>query len=194
MKRKKKQNVKQTTYRLADNHSWTAPEGFKIVVLDRGAVIFNIPQDWTLTKLEPVEIYDKEPPDDNSRISVSFWRLPPGVDWSGLPLDGMLANATDPAHKDEKDQREILDYGEVEKVPRTDLEVVMKAQRWIDPQEHREAYSRMVVARGWNVQALITFDFWVDDLAKCAPVWDEIVRSLQLGQVIKDPTKGVTLH
>ena len=50
------------------------------------------------------------------------------------------------------------------------------------------------MARGWDVQALITFDFWVDDAPKLEGMWTEILRSLQLGRKIDDPTKGVILH
>ena len=192
MKGKHKKAIQKTTQRLAANHSWTAPKGYKIVAIERGAVIFNIPQDWTLTKLQPIEIYDKEPPDDNARIAVSFWRLPPGIDWTDLPLERLLNDAT--KEKDASDEREVLDDGPVKKLPRTDLELATKIQRFVDPQEKREAYTYMATARGWDVHILITFDFWLDDLARCAPVWDEVLRSLQLGQVIADPTKGVTRH
>ncbi|HLY28930.1 MAG TPA: hypothetical protein VKQ72_21465 [Aggregatilineales bacterium] len=192
MKGKPKQPIRKSTQRLATNHSWTAPKGYKVVAIERGAVIFNIPQDWTLTKLQPIEIYDKEPPADNARISVSFWRLPPGLDWTELPLEGLLNDATKDLGK--SDERQILDNGPVKTSPRTDLELATKIQRFVDPLEHREAYTYMATARGWDVHVLITFDFWLDDLAKCAPVWDEVLRSLQLGLVIDDPTKGIMRH
>jgi hypothetical protein len=48
--------------------------------------------------------------------------------------------------------------------------------------------------RSFDVQILMTFDFWVDWLGTCLPIWNEILRSTQLGRVIADPTKGVTLH
>src|SRR5258708_28088207 len=157
MKGKHKKAIQKTTQRLAANHSWTARKDCKIVAIERGAVIFNIPQDWTLTKLQPIEIYDKEPPDDNARITVSFWRLPPGIDWTDLPLERLLNDAT--KEKDASDEREVLDDGPVKKLPRTDLELATKIQRFVDPQEKREAYTYMATARGWHVHILITFDF-----------------------------------
>src|ERR1041384_8190989 len=92
MKFKKKKALPQPqTLRLKDNHTWKAPDGYKIVMLERGVVSFNIPVSWHVAQLEPTfELNDLPPPDDNSRISVSFWCLPKGVDWSGLPLIPML--------------------------------------------------------------------------------------------------------
>jgi hypothetical protein len=141
-----------------------------------------------LTKLEPVEIYDKAPPKDNARLSVSFWKLPTGVDWSELPLIPLLAKAL------EGGKHEILERGEIEVGKRDDLELVWTQHRFQDPIEDREAYSRIALARGWNVQVLITFDIWVDELKKRKPVWDEVLRSLQLGRYIADPTVGMTLQ
>jgi hypothetical protein len=189
-KRKHIQNMRMTTTtgRLADNHTWHAPDGYKIFVADRGAVSFNFPHTWLLKKFEPVEIHDGEPPDDNARISMSYWRLPPGVDWTGLPLAPMLEDGVDtPKH-------EILHKGRVITVAREDIELCWIEQLFMDPVEHRPAFSRNLVARGFNVQVLITFDYWQDHAPQMTPVWDEIVRSLQLGRVIKDPLKGATLH
>lgn len=184
-------NFKKTTLKLKDNHTWKAPKGYKIVVLDRGAVSFNIPEKWVLHKLEPVEIYDKMPPDDDCRLSVSFWRLPHGVDWSGLPLADMLDKATQP---DAGEDVHILQRGSVVKHKRDDLELFWVENRFLDKQEKREAFSRNAIARGWNVQVLITFDFWLSDAPKLRPIWNEILRSLQLGYSIEDPTKGLVLH
>jgi hypothetical protein len=189
MKYKKPKFVKKTM-RMKDNHTWKAPSGYKIVVLDRGAVSFNIPVDWVVAKLEPnFEMNDKEPPDDDARVSVSFWQTPPGIDWSGLPLISLLADATKETRKDD-----ILDQGEIIQSTRTDIEIMWRQQRFLDPVEKREAYSRIAVARGFDVQALITSDFWVDDQDRLIPIWAEILKSLQLGRIIEDPTKGVTLH
>jgi hypothetical protein len=110
------------------------------------------------------------------------------VDWTGLPLLPLLAQAL------EGSQHEVLERGEMITSSRTDLELVWTQHRFQDPVEPREAYSRFLVARGWGIHVLITCDFWVDDLARLGPIWDEIVRSLQLGRVIEDPTKGAVVH
>lgn len=176
------------TLRLKDNHTWKAPDGYKIVVIERGLVSFNVPQSWHVAKLEPFELNDKAPPNDDARLTTSFWRLPPGVDWSGLPLVPLLAKAT------EGSDLEILERSDIFPTPRTDLEMIWTEHRFMDPVEKREAYTRIMVARGWDVQVLITFDFWVIQAKKFRPVWDEVLRSLQLGRYVEDPTKGDILH
>ena len=72
----------------------------------------------------------------------------------------------------------------------------MKAAIWfIDPVEKpREAFTRVTLARGFDIHAIISFDYWVNQAAQFRPVWSEMVRSLQIGRVIADPTKGEMLH
>jgi hypothetical protein len=189
MKNKDKKLLEAYSLRLKDNHTWKAPPGYKIIVLDRGAVSLNVPEGWLLAQLEPLELHDQPPPNDNARLTLSFWRLPPGIDWSGLPLAQMLSDAVKGGSK-----HKILTHGELVKSPRTDLELVWTQYQFRDPKEKREAYSRVALARGWNVQVLVTFDFWVSDLEKFKPAWDEVLRSLQLGRHIDDPTKGAVIH
>ncbi len=190
---KKKQgqqkNWQQKNQRLKANHSWSAPKGYKIFVADRGAVSFNIPEAWFVAKFEPhLEIHDGQPPDDNARISVTFWHLPPGVDWNGLPLAELLEKSM------AQTSLEILASSGIISGSRSDLELVWMQHRFIDPVEPREAITRSLTARGWDVQVLITFDFWADREALSTSVWDELVRSLQLGRNIDDPLKGPVLH
>ncbi len=186
---KKKNRGHFQSMRLKDNHSWKAPKGYKIVVIDRGTVSFNVPDFWIVASVEPFELHDGEPPDDDARISVSFWRLRPDVDWSDLSLAPMLLHSTEGIHDDA-----IIERKPIQRTARQDIELIWTEYRFIDPQEKREAHSRMALARGFNVQALITFDFWADDLAKSKPVWEEILRSLQLGRHIEDPTRGEILQ
>lgn len=186
--KKKKQKWKQQTLRVKPNHTWRAPDGFKIVVIDRGAASFNVPTDWHLAKLDPLEMYDRPQPDDKARLMVTLMHTPPGIDWTELPLTDLLAQST----KDSSLQ--TLSRSEIIKAARTDLELAWTEHRFIDPEEHREAYSRIALARGWDAHVLITFDFWVDDTEKFQYVWDEAIRSLQMGRRIDDPLKGPTLH
>jgi hypothetical protein len=176
---------------LKENHSWKAPAGFKIVVLDRGAVSFNIPEKWFVAKMEPTfEMHNAAPPDDDARLSVTFFRTQPGIDWSGLPADALLQQSLQGVA-----DRETVGTSGITRVPRTDIEVVWAEQRFIDPVEKpREAFTRVTLARGFDIHAIISFDYWVNQAAQFRPVWNEMVRSLQIGRVIADPTKGETLH
>lgn len=177
--------------RLKENHSWKAPAGFKIVVLDRGAVSFNVPEKWFVAKMEPAfEMHNAKPPNDDARISVTFFRNQPGIDWTGLPVNTLLEHSLQGVA-----DRETISTTAATRIPREDIEVVWAEQRFIDPVEKpREAFTRVTLARGFNLHALISFDYWVDQAAQFRPVWAEMVRSLILGRVIADPTKGETLH
>ena len=190
---KKKQSPlpPQQTYRLKENHSWKAPAGFKVVVLDRGAVSFNIPEKWFVAKMEPTfEMHNAAPPDDDARLSVTFFRTQPGIDWTGLPVDALLLNSM----KD-IDDRDTLNTSAITRLPRTDIELVWAEQKFIDPVEKpRQAFTRVTLARGFDIHAILSFDYWVNQAGQFRPVWNEIIRSLQIGRVIADPLRGETLH
>lgn len=181
-------DVKQGSMTLKANHTWTAPDGYKVVVLDRGAVLFNIPQKWVVTDSDPFTIRDAKVPDDEAGLQVSYWRLPIGVDWSGLPLAPMLMEAVKGSTQEKLFQSEIF------QPKRDDFEIAWMEQRFLDEPQQREAFSRTAVVRGSNVQAVLTLSFWVTDRHWCLPIWEEVIRSLQLGLIIDDPTRGVTRH
>ncbi len=175
------------TRKLDERHLWKAPPGYNILALDRGAVRLNYPHDWVVTSADDcIEIHDQRPPEDDCRLAISYLRLPP-LYWSGLPLEQLIAVAT------QGDEREILWRGEVVHVPRADLEVAWIEVHFTDPHEQREAVSRLAIARGSNLQALLTFDFWADDAPRLSAVWDEVMRSVQLGRYVGDPTIGDVL-
>ncbi len=73
--------------KLAKDHAWRAKPGYQIVVLDRGAVRFDVPQGWVIGPGEgAVELRDRPSPDDLCLIQASVLYAPPGIDWQGLPL------------------------------------------------------------------------------------------------------------
>jgi hypothetical protein len=196
MKKKQKTERKYTssTLRLSDKHSWTAPDGYKIMVIDRGAASFNIPGDWLIKKFDPLEIHDADPPNDKARLMVTIWRFPPGIDWTGLPLAPMLMQAVTHDEKEDGEKRDLLKTGKIQSIVRPDLEVAWVQQHFMDPVEKREAISRIAIVRSPQVQLLVTLDYWPEDAKRCVPHWDELIRSLQTERVIKDPLKGPTLH
>jgi hypothetical protein len=168
--------------RLPDGHGWRAKAGNQIFVADRGAVRFDFPNTWIV---EPgsgsVKFFDRQPPDDQCTLEVSFWRLPPGIDWTELPLEKLLIDAMG-----EPDPEEI-GRAEPKRRKRGDIEYVWIETRFIDKNEKREACARTCVARGSNVTTLISFYFWPEDYTRLDPIWREVLRSLQLGQYIEDP-------
>ena len=135
--------------KLRRNHGWRARAGCKIFVADGGAVRFDYPQDWCVIPDEDsVKLCDREPPDDNSRLAVSYLRLPP-VDWSGLPVSALLEAGM------REDEKRVDTWGPVTEVRRGDLDLAWREVGFLDPGEKREARSRMCIARR---QAVSVFD------------------------------------
>jgi hypothetical protein len=182
-------NWTKETLRLKERHGWRARTGFKIFVADRGAVRFDIPQDWVMVPgPDSFEFRDRPQPDDDCLLQLSLMRLNPQIDWSGLPVATMLEEVL------AADERRILSRGETIKEARPAFELAWTELRVIDPGELREACSRACLARGGSVQPLITMDFWPEHSGRFCPVWDEVLRTLQLGAYIEDPTRGPLLH
>jgi len=168
--------------RLKDDHGWTAKPGYQIFVADRGAVRFDFPKTWEVRPGDDsIKFYDKPPPNDDCLLQVSLIHLPPGIDWTALPLATVLREVGG------KDERGITGRGEVVTVKRLDLELVWNESWFTDPTEHRTACSRLCFARGSNIQACVTLDFWPEDVDRVNPVWEEVLRSLRLGDYVDDP-------
>jgi hypothetical protein len=168
---------------LKEGHGWKAKPGYSIFVADRGAVRFDVPRNWVaVPQSRSFQFYDRPQPDDDCRLEVSVLYLPPGIDFSDLPVDKALAEVM-------ADQfRDAIARGEIVRARRPDLELAWVEARYIDPVQLREACTRTCVARRGVIQPLITMDFWASDAERFIPVWDEVIRSLQLGVYVKDPT------
>ena len=168
-------------YRLPKNHGWRTRPGYQSFVADRGVLRFDFPADW---QFEPSDtsfkFRDREPPDDSCILEVSIFHLTPGVDWTELSLVDLLENAT-------KDDEETLSRGRPVYKRRGDLEIVWQEKHFIDPEERREARSRCCLARRGLIQPLITFAYWPEDAARLLPIWDEVLRSLRVGEYIALP-------
>lgn len=188
MAKGKKHNLKwiKETIDLENNHRWQTKPGYKIFVADRGAVRFDVPQDWIFEADETsFKFFDGAPPDDNCRLEMSFNKLPV-ADWSGFPLEDALRKIV------KQESRHVIETGEIISVKRH-ARIVWTEIKFIDKQENREAYSRTCIGLGSNVQCLITFDYWVDDAERLTLVWDEVIQSLTLGLYISDPKTGNAL-
>ena len=173
------------TMRMRDDHGWTAKPGNVVFVADRGAVIFEYPREWAFVpEGATAALYDKAPPDDECRLQMTLFHLPPGIDWSALPLGPMLADAVT-GHVDP-----TATWGEIATEERPGLELAWTETRFVDKGEQRPARSRTCIARGGDVQCLITLDFWEDDAGRVVPVWDDVLETLRLGEKIADPTRG----
>jgi hypothetical protein len=171
--------------KLKAGHTWTCKPGYRICVLDQGAVRFDLPQDWVMKFQErSVQFYDLEPPDDNCRLEVSVLHHSQ-IDWTGLPLDQLLRGCAREKPGDPVEQ------GEIFRQSRPRVELVWLEKPFLDSQQGgKAACTRIALVRGANAHAVITFDFWAADADRVVPVWDEVMSSLDLGLKVTDPTIG----
>ena len=91
------------------------------------------------------------------------------------------------------DEREFTTIDPVVEETRIDLSLAWSQGRFIDPGARRDACARLCIARKDGVQALISFDFWLSDLAGCGLLWKAFLTSLQLGEWVADPRVGPRL-
>lgn len=177
----------EQSLRMDDDHTWRSKPGYQIFVVDRGAARFDFPTDWVVVANEEgVRLHDKQPPDDSCVLQISVFYLPPGLDLSELPPATLLAQALDARDDDD----ETLGRTPIAHVLRPGLEIVWSETRRIDPGEHREARSRHLLAKAGDIQVFVSLEFWPEDGERLGPVWDEVLRSLRVGEFVADPRKG----
>lgn len=187
MSKRKKHNLQwiKETLELKEDHNWKSKPGTRIFVAGRGALRFDVPSDWHFElDTNSFRFLDKKPPNDDCRLEASFNLLPPS-NWADFPLVRLLKQTV----QDEK--RNVVERGEFIQFKRQTARIVWTQIKFIDPQENREAYSRICIGLGSGVQCLITFDYWVDDAERLIPVWDTVMESLVLGLYIRDPRTGL---
>lgn len=173
---------KKSVHKLPNDHRWEAKPGNNVFVGDRGAIRLDIPEDWIIEPTtDSIVFLDKQPPDDDCRLQVSVIHLPPGIDWSDLPLTMLLDEVVL-----QDDPRGLTVRPGVKIVQRSNLELAWIEATFIDPNEKREARTRACLARGNDVQALITFDYWPEHRQRFVPVWNEVLRTLRLGEYVSD--------
>lgn len=178
--------LKPKKVRLSAGHGWRAQANHKILVLDRGAVRLEYPETWVVKLTDDcVKIHDRPPPDDDCVLGVSYHRWPAAGDKLNV---GALVRDTM-----ESDERSFHKTGPVHEERRIDIAFAWAEGRFIDLRVNREACARLCIARKAEIQTLITFDFWLSDLARCDAHWNAIVASLQLGQWVTDPRSGPSL-
>ena len=201
-----KGRFQKRTYRMPAHHGWRSKPGYKIFVANRGDVRFDIPRKWVISMPGrgcDVEFRDRKAPHDDCIIQLSVWHHPPGIDWTGLPLEelagarggeaapgGRLLSAQQPATLAEEADRDTLWGGEPHYEKRPGAELVWHESAFLDRVERREARARQCVARGPQSHAIITMSYWPEHEGRFLPVWGELLRTLTLGVYIRDPLLG----
>lgn len=182
--KKRKSTWLKEVLELDQNHGWRSKPGYKIFVAGRGAVRFDVPGDWVIKPQEKsFRFLDKEPPDEDACLEVSYDFLPP-VDLSDFSLETLVHELA------QKDERNPLSISEVVTVPRQTARIVWVELEFMDPDENRPAFSRICVALGSQIRCLVTMEFWPEDRDRCHRIWEEMLRTLTLGLYIADPRKG----
>ena len=179
--------LKPKKLRLSTGHGWRAQANHKILVLDRGAVRLEYPETWVVELTDDcVKIHDRPLPDDDCVVGVSYHRWP-AVVGNKLTVGTLVREAL------ADDERSFVEVDPIQEGTRIDIALAWGQGRFIDARVNREACARLCIARKAENQALITFDFWRSDVARCDAHWSAILASLQLGQWETDPRHGPSL-
>lgn len=176
---------RKTILPMHPKNTWTSEPGCMVFVADRGAIRFDYPRTWIVKPGEggAIDFYDKEPPDGDSVLTVSYITLPP-FDLEGFSLAMCMEGAA------EVDTRPIYESSPTYEVRRGSLTMLWRQVRYIDETEKRDAVSRMCMARRERIQALLTFEYWAAAAERSERAWDVILKTLRLGELILDPTRG----
>jgi hypothetical protein len=172
--------------KMPPHHGWRAKPGYKIFVANRGDVRFDIPSKWVVKapgEQCDVEFRDRKKPKDDCIIQLSVFHHPPGIDWTGLPLETIARG------KDEEPPGTLW-RGEEHYEKRPGAELIWHESAYIEQNEKREARSRQCVARGPQSHAVITMSYWPEHEKRFLPVWEELLRTLTLGIYIRNPLLG----
>jgi hypothetical protein len=186
-----KKKWQKETYKLPKNHGWTAKPGYTIFVAGRGAVRFNIPEAWVIAPDErgSIEFRDREPPNDDCLLEMSFIRVHPGIDLTGVPLGQLLVDLL------KHDRRNVRWSAEVFEIRRARLEVAWTQADFEDEtRDGRPARFRWLLARSANIVPFITMDYGIDDIPRFEPVWDEVLASLRVAEYVTKLTGNDPRH
>lgn len=182
---------KRQRMRLKKDHGWTAEPGCQVFVADRGAVRFDFPRGWVIEPGEngSIKVQDKKTPDDDCCLQMTVFYLRDEIDWSGLPVSKLVREIT---HMGEEKDEPPLEQLPLHELTRDGMDLAWTGKRYLDPGEDREACSRTMIARKWNIQPIITYAYWADDAPRVARMWDILLKTLVLGDYIEDPTQRVS--
>ena len=214
------ENWRSETFKLSPRHRWKARKGNSVFVADRGALSFEVPRTWIrkMGPAGSIQFYNAKPPKDDLRLEVTLFYLSAfsrTVDWNGLSLPGLLRDATRSESEAARGGvsslgalgQEQLNLGQMGQGMRRmqwtktgpvityragNLEVAWRENEFIDETEKRPAHSRIGTVRDAEakLQALITLDYWPEDAHRAAPVWDDVLGTIKMGQYIENPLMG----
>lgn len=168
---------------LDKNHTWRARPGYKICVLDRGAVRFDFPAHWIAEPKDgAMMLHDRKPSVESCDLGVSVFHF------SAEELEGYDVKALLERVSTEPD-RPVETQSEVREIDRGDTRIYWLEQTYTNKEYNRAAKFRAAIARG-PVMALITMSYWANRAPALERVWNEVIRTLVLGVWVEDPKAG----
>lgn len=171
---------------LKPNHTWRCKPGYKICVLDRGAVRFDFPSHWVIDHSEgSVMLHDRKPSIESCDLGVSIFHIPASM----LPPESLDQMLTQSLGSD----RVVRRQSEIRHIKRPDLEIAWLEQEYFETTQKRDARFRVAIGRG-SVHVLITMNYWLSKAPTLERVWDEVMRTLVMGIQVKDPALGPVTH
>jgi hypothetical protein len=189
------QNWRKQVFNLPENHGWTAKPGNKVFVADRGALRFEIPQEWLVEpSRKSIKFRDAEHPDDTMILEVTVFyagALGVPIDWSDLPLSELIKDVTDENRSIPKDRasrgrkhKDASKVGTPLTIKLGNLEMAWVQTEFIDPGEKRLAYSRTAITRDpkASIHAVLTFSYWPEDADRATAVWNDVMGTLKMGE------------
>jgi hypothetical protein len=168
----------KSSLKMKPNHRWKATPGCQVFIAQRGAVRVDIPRSWVvIPEKTSYKMCDRQPPDDECTLEISYMVLP-NVDLTDLTVSMMLRDVSE-----NQPQKMETWRGDLVEEKRGEMEMAQRATRWLDTsQESREACSHIALARRRGIQALLTFDYWLDDAKQFGPVWITVMQSLRVAE------------
>ena len=181
-----KRKWEKSVHKLGANHNWKAKPGYNVFVANGGDLRFDVPHDWVIIPgTTSFKFHDRQPPDDECVVELTVNYLPP-ADFSDFPLEAALADVL-------KSSYDTATYrGAVESERRGDTRLAWAEVRYTDTSVMREAIARSLLGLRRTIQILLTMAYWPEDAAQFDPVWDEILRSIRLGEsvdLLGNPTR-----
>lgn len=171
-------NWQKKVHKLGADHKWKAKEGYQIFVADGGALRFDIPIGWVVVPGETsFKFHDQEPPDDECVVEVTVNWLPP-ADFSEFPLATALADVLRGGYES------ATARGDVVTEQRGETRLAWAEIRYVDDTLLRPAIAQTLLGLRGVIQILLTMAYWVDDAEQFTPVWEEILRSIRLGEAV----------
>jgi hypothetical protein len=185
-KHKDSEKWTKEVFDLPGDHGWKAPDGYNVFIAGRGAVQFNVPQDWVVEPDDDsVKIKDKPTPKDDMGIAMSYYNIADMI-WAHpqFPMTVIVKMMS------ETDKRGPIWKSDIFLEERRDLEQAWLEIKFIDPLENREAYGRWCLVRGKRIVCLITGECWPEHKTRFEEIWREMLRSMILERHIENPFRG----